>query len=151
MTEEFIVYNGEDIFNKRYGKLIVKKEVDNRCGHRRVECLCDCGKSSIVFLMNLTRDNTKSCGCGKGWSKHLHSKNGLSVEYSTWRNMKFNRSNIGIKICDRWNSEDGFIRFLHDMGNKPTPFHRFSRINITKGFTLENCFWKAGKNKEKQC
>ena len=60
--------NSDDIIGKRFGKLVVIKELDsdmddeNHSRHRRVLCQCDCGKLVTPFLKNLRRGISTSCG-----------------------------------------------------------------------------------------
>lgn len=59
-----------DLTGRRYGKLLVIKEVEpyiSPSGRRYTSflCKCDCGNNSIVRSDNLRSNNTKSCGCGE--------------------------------------------------------------------------------------
>jgi hypothetical protein len=48
---------------KRFGKLTVISRSDNKNKHIQWNCVCECGKRSIVNSSNLKRGHTKSCGC----------------------------------------------------------------------------------------
>lgn len=73
--------------------------------------------------------------------------------YSTWVGMK-NRCNNpngrnykdyggrGIKICKRWYD---FLKFVEDMGDKPTPAHTIDRINNDGDYEPNNCKWSTRK------
>lgn len=52
------------MIGQRFGRLIVVKDSGVR-KHRKVfwECLCDCGKVTIIRTSNLTSGTAKSCGC----------------------------------------------------------------------------------------
>ena len=52
-----------DLTGQRFGKLVVIRDVGRKNGMVLWECLCDCGKHTNVVSNNLTRGNTKSCGC----------------------------------------------------------------------------------------
>ena len=57
-----------DITGKRFGKLVVISMADDYIspsGFRlsRCNCQCDCGKTTIVNMSELTTGKTKSCGC----------------------------------------------------------------------------------------
>lgn len=51
-----------DLTGKRFGELTVLGYL----GRSKWKCICDCGKETIVFSCNLTRNHTTSCGCKKG-------------------------------------------------------------------------------------
>lgn len=64
--------HSRDLVGKRFGRLTVECETDNRstAGHIIWKCRCSCGNKKPVFVMthNLTSvtKNTQSCGC---WQK----------------------------------------------------------------------------------
>lgn len=43
-----------------------------------------------------------------------------------------------ITICKEW---DDPVRFVNDMGNKPSVHHELDRIDNTKGYGKSNCHW----------
>jgi len=55
-----------DLKDKRFGKLVVQKMLEERrSGNIVWECLCDCGKSVNVIAGSLNSGNTQSCGCSR--------------------------------------------------------------------------------------
>jgi hypothetical protein len=46
----------------------------------------------------------------------------------------------GITICSQW--LQSFPPFLHDMGPRPSPKHRLSRRDLSKGFEPGNTAWE---------
>ena len=51
----------ELLTGKRYGRLLLL----DRLANGDYACACDCGKFTIVHRGNVTRGNTRSCGCLK--------------------------------------------------------------------------------------
>lgn len=56
-----------DLTGKRYGRLVVLKYTGRNNGktppRKLWQCMCDCGNSIEITTSNLTRGNTRSCGC----------------------------------------------------------------------------------------
>ena len=47
----------------------------------------------------------------------------------------------GIKVCLRWTGPNGFVNFLHDMGEPPSPKHTIDRKRNHLNYTPKNCVW----------
>lgn len=160
--------NPNGYIGKKYGRLTILS-VDStqpriikgrQFGYRYyLRCKCECGNEKTISHLDILSGHTKSCGCilkeslVKQNFKHGHTSGGkLSHEWSSWRAM-INRcydhtssawlryGAIGISVCDMWRGKDGFINFLKDMGDKPTPSHTIDRIDGTKHYCKENCRW----------
>lgn len=150
---------------KRYGFLTVIKDLPpmpaytksgRKISLRKVECLCDCGKTVFIDARNLWTGNSKSCGC---WNiqanilKSKHSGSGLP-EYPIWLGMKArcNNANLphyrlyggrGIRVCRRW--DKSFQAFYDDMGPRPSKDHSIERKDNDKGYFKRNCIWATRK------
>lgn len=121
--------------NKRFGSLVVVKEVDsvliNKKNIRHVECRCDCGGISVVRLQNLVSGHTKTCGCSilrdvpddPRQKRKIFGENrtndSLYIRYHSMIQRCFNENSSnwkdyggrGISVCKEWLGPNGFSEY----------------------------------------
>ncbi len=151
-----------ELIGQIWGSLKVVEDLGVLNKNRKVKCVCDCGNSCEVYLNNLKKGNTRSCGCLSKTLRKLkwediYEKRGFKKksqscpEYLAWRNMLsrcYNKKDIsfksygarGIEVCEEWCSD--FEKFLSDVGVKPAPNYSLDRYNVNKNYTRENVFWR---------
>src|ERR1700722_1457131 len=156
-----------DISGHKFGLLTAIKIDDQRMSpHTYWICQCDCGNTCSVYLGNLRRGHTSSCGCVTkkllSSSRMIHGhniKHRVSSEYSTWVSMKSRCNNPnstsyklygekGVSVCKQWN--DSFQCFFNDMGPKPTKNHSIDRYPDKNGnYEPGNCRWATDKEQNR--
>jgi hypothetical protein len=140
----------------RFGKITVGTHAGIKGRHHIWNCTCDCGGTSIATSCNLQKGNTTSCGCVQkkraSISATRHGKSKSKI-YNVWRGMHtrcydkaaimYNRYGArGIKVCERWNS---FENFLKDMGEPQGERKALNRINNDGNYEPSNCEWTTQK------
>lgn len=152
----------KDISGKKFGSLVAISRLPNKKTNAVWLCRCDCGQEIPVFLSNLSRGHTQSCGCTKkeriSIKNSTHGLSKTSAEYNSWLSMKsrcYNPNNQdyhlyggrGISVCDRW--LNSFENFLSDMGAKPSSKHSLERKMVNEIYGPENCIWGTVKEQSR--
>lgn len=114
---------------------------------------CQCGNEITVWITNVLRKHTRSCGClaqetrRKTTTKHGYYK---TPTYSSWASMVYRcKHGFGkyaqVSVCKRWsNTKTGFVNFLADMGERPEG-HTLDRRHNSRGYYPSNCRWATVK------
>ena len=145
----------EDITGEEFGRLTALRFDETKDSRRSYWiCQCSCGNIKSVRLNSLRSGHTTSCGCWHKEYERASYKHGLTgePEYAIWVAMNGRCSNFfnpiyrryggrGIKVCDRWKSEDGFTNFHTDMGSRPSDEYSLERIDNDGNFEPGNCKW----------
>ena len=66
----------EEVKNRKFGKLRIKFPVSlNTASHKKILCVCDCGREKLVMIYYLFNDHTTSCGqCNMILAKDIANK-----------------------------------------------------------------------------
>jgi len=146
-----------DLTGNVYGLWTVVKFAGRRNRKALWLCRCECGSEKTQFGDNLTKGQTKSCGCNKGAmiaSQKIKYENKYShsiIEYRIWCAIKtrcYNKNNpayrlygaVGVTMNEEWKSS--FLAFLRDMGHCPGPEYSIDRYPDNRGnYEPGNCRW----------
>ena len=151
-----------DLTGQRFGELVVLNYSHSNDG-TYWNCICDCGKQTIVRATSLKYGSTKSCGCGslkaamKNIENHRNSGHGMSRTRinECWRNINrrcYKKNNAryinygarGITVCDEWKND--FMSFYNwAMTNGYSDDLTIDRINNDGNYEPSNCRWATKK------
>ena len=159
-----------DLTGQRFTRLLVK----SYAGNGNWNCVCDCGKTKVVYAGNLRgsgKGKTKSCGClkseilsgqtGPESRSFKHGHNGYkgrktTPTYNSWQSAKGrcdksnhhafkNYGGRGITFCERWRGEHGFENFLADMGERPKGKTLDRYPDNDGNYEPGNCRWATSR------
>lgn len=150
-----------DRTGERVGKLVLLERGPDtmKTGVTRWWCQCDCGNKKLIRGSNIKLGNVISCGCERqnrfdngfvqthGQSRRKNKPR--TPEHACWlgihdrcRNPKNKAYRFygarGIRVAPEWSE---FMRFLADVGPRPSPAHSLDRIDTRRGYEPGNCRW----------
>lgn len=146
-------YNFKDLTNQVFEKLTVIKFAGIQGTSSRSvstwECRCSCENGTVIIVRayNLKSGAVRSCGCLIRDTSGTHRLSS-SPEYKTWRRIK-NRcyrkkddhyecyGERGIVAC--WSWRESFVKFLADMGKRPSKKHSIDRIDNNGHYSCGKC------------
>lgn len=153
--------NYDYLIGKRFGKIIVLSKTQKINKHKKVECLCDCGKKFLTRVDGI--ELRKSCGCSNyirtGKNNFLYI-DGRTKErlYKIWIKMKercLNKKDNaykdyggrGIVICEEWDNYPTFRKWALENGYKE--HLTIDRINNDGNYESKNCRWATMKEQSR--
>ena len=151
-----------DLTGMRFGRLTATGQSERKSNVGALwECLCDCGRTTVVNSLKLRRGKTKSCGCYRDERiaavSKTHGMSNKTRTYKTWKEMRQRCNNPnndkwkwyggrGIRICSRW---DIFEAFLQDMGERPEGM-TLDRVDNDGDYEMSNCVWASHKDQTRK-
>lgn len=149
-----------NIVGKRFGRLTVIAETNERSanGELKYLCECECGNTKVIVSTSLRCGKTRSCGCllSEGTSARAKT-HGLSKTrlFNIWAGMHDrcynpNRREYkdyggrGIQVCDAW--KDNFQAFYDwSMANGYSDNLSIDRRDNDGNYEPSNCRWTTRK------
>ena len=122
-------------------------------GEAKWECVCECGRTTIVPASRLPSGRTQSCGCLRvERQRAAATRHGgrLHPLYNLWASMISRCENPraygypwygarGIRVCERWRRD--FAAFMEDVGERPSPGHTLDRRDNEGNYEPGNVRW----------
>lgn len=155
---EYKRYN--DLTGKQFNCWTVIEHAGTHCDKKGNKtslwkCVCKCGNVRIIQANPLTHNRIKSCGCankGKPSNHRTHcmSETTIYYKYKSMKQRCYNQNSAsykyyggkGIKICDEWLGENGFVNFYNwSVNNGYNDDLSLERIDINLDYSPNNCKW----------
>ena len=153
-----------DLTNKRFGRLVVIKRIENRVyGNKYIktcwECACDCGNTITATTQDLRKGDVLSCGCLKIEKQKerltVHGEHDTKL-HNIWCAMRRRCNNVnnkdykyyggrGIHVCNEW--IDNYIEFNKWARASGYKYGlTIDRIDTNGDYCPNNCRWISIKD-----
>lgn len=155
-----------DLIGFKYSRLtVVEKTNKKKYGKTLWKCKCDCGNFKEATSSSLKSGDVKSCGCLANETRKNNAlklnneKHGMSHSrlYRIYHNMVSrcyrksvngfeNYGGRGIKVCEEWLGEDGFVNFMNwALSNGYKHDLTIDRNDSNGNYEPSNCRWATHK------
>lgn len=155
---------GKDLTGKRFGRLLVLQRANDK-GQAKYYCKCNCGNEIVISGQNLSRGDSRSCGCLKkerDQAKCLLHGDTKTKFYRTWANMvhRCNHKDYkyyggrGIEYEPRWKNYINFRSDMHPLylsakEKYPNEVISLERIDVNGDYCKDNCIFIPNREQSK--
>lgn len=151
MCQHYVSNRLHTYMEQKYNLTLIEiLEQKDKWGNRLAHCKCICGNEVFIGITYFKAGRKKSCGCwpvGRQKEKNAVRRHYL---YRTWVSMRSRCNNPktlsyknyggrGVSVCKEW--DESFLKFLEDVGDRPSKNHSLDRIDNDGDYCKENCRW----------